>query len=87
MKPSWSTASSTGGFLIRGEGAPPCDQTVTNPSQPGWNRVSVVLLKESTAQFGKISAGFYPNLLTVDPSTGNVYVPIVFKNVVTQFHL
>jgi len=59
----------------------------TGGSTPG-NPDSVVLLKESTgAQLGKISVGFYPNLLTVDPGTGNVYVPIVFKNVVTQFHL
>lgn len=59
----------------------------TGGSTPG-HPDSVVLLKESTgAQFGKISLGFYPNLLTVDPRTGNVYVPIVFKNVLTQFHL
>jgi DNA-binding beta-propeller fold protein YncE len=59
----------------------------TGGSTPG-HPDSVVLLKESTgAQVRKISVGFYPNLLTLDPRTGNVYVPIVFKNVVTQLHL
>lgn len=59
----------------------------TGGSTPGTPD-SVVLLKESSgAQVGKSSVGFYPNLLTVDPGTGNVYVPIVFKNIVTQFHL
>lgn len=59
----------------------------TGGSTPG-NPDSVVLLKESSgAQFGKIPVGFYPNLLTVDPRSGNVYVPIVFKNVVTQIRL
>jgi DNA-binding beta-propeller fold protein YncE len=59
----------------------------TGGSTPGTPD-SVVLLKESSgAQVGKSSVGFYPNLLTVDADTGNVYVPIVFKNIVTQFHL
>ena len=59
----------------------------TGGSTPGTPD-SVVVLKESTgAQVGRHSVGFYPNLLTVDPGTGNVYVPIVFKNVVVQFHL
>ena len=38
-------------------------------------------------QVGKVSVGFYPNLLAVDPGTGYVYVPLEFKKVVTQFHL
>jgi DNA-binding beta-propeller fold protein YncE len=59
----------------------------TGGSTPG-TRDSVVLLKESSgAQAGRIFVAFYPNLLTVDPGTGNVYVPVVFKNAVTQFHL
>jgi hypothetical protein len=71
----------------RGPGHGGSPHAVGRPVPPG-NPDSVVLLKESTgAQFGKITVGFYPNLLTVDPGTGNVYVPIVFKNVVTQFHL
>lgn len=59
----------------------------TGGSTPGTPD-SVVLLKESSgAQAAKFSVGFYPSLLTIDSSSGNVYVPIVFKHVVTQFHL
>jgi hypothetical protein len=36
-----STASSTGGFLVTGGDTPPCDQTATNPSQAGWNWLTV----------------------------------------------
>ena len=54
----------------------------------GANRDSVVLLNESSgAQTGQLFVGFYPNLLAVDQGTGYVYVPIAFKNAVTQFHL
>jgi hypothetical protein len=36
----WSTSSCTGGFLTASEGVPLGDQTVTNPSRPGWKRLS-----------------------------------------------
>lgn len=59
----------------------------TGGSTPGTPDSVVVLKESSGAQRRKIPVGFYPNLLTVDPGTGNVYVPIVFKSVVAHFHL
>jgi hypothetical protein len=33
--------SLTGGFLMPGSDTPHLDQTVTNPSQAGWNQLTV----------------------------------------------
>lgn len=38
---SWSIASSTWGFSYLSGDTPPRHQTVTNPSNPGWNRFTV----------------------------------------------
>ena len=46
MKHSWSIASSTGGFLVTGGGAPRFDQTVTNPSQAGWKWLIVLIVRD-----------------------------------------
>jgi len=34
-----------------------------------------------------IAAGLFPAFLSLDPTTGNVYVPIVFKGDLLQFHI
>src|SRR5689334_13693106 len=50
MERSWSIASSTRGFLTLSGGAPPRDQTVTNPSQPGWNRLNAFRFDDDEAR-------------------------------------
>jgi hypothetical protein len=40
VKRFWSTSSLTGGFLMPGSDTPHLHQTVTNPSQAGWNQLS-----------------------------------------------
>ena len=51
MKVAWSTASSTGGFLVTGN-TQPCHQTVTNSSQPGGNGLTDLLA--DSGRTGKI---------------------------------
>jgi DNA-binding beta-propeller fold protein YncE len=34
-----------------------------------------------------IKVGFFPISTTVDPATGNAYIPIAFRGVVTQFRI
>jgi len=59
----------------------------TGGGTPG-HRDSVVLVSESSGkQTAKIPMGLYPNMLALDPATGNVYVPIVFKAEVSRFRL
>ena len=49
---------------------------------------NVALVSESSGKvLHVIQMGYYPNQLALDPRTGNVYVPIVFKGVVTEFRL
>jgi DNA-binding beta-propeller fold protein YncE len=49
---------------------------------------SVALIAESSGKLlRRIPMGPWPFMLAFDPATGNVYVPVVFKGVVTQFHL
>lgn len=52
-------------------------------------RLAVVLvLSESSGKVTrKIRLGFLPAALAVDPATGDAYVPIVFRGVVSEFHL
>jgi hypothetical protein len=38
---SWSTSSLTEGFLRPGSDTPHLHQTVTNPSQTGWNQLKI----------------------------------------------
>jgi DNA-binding beta-propeller fold protein YncE len=54
----------------------------------GGHQDTVLLISESSGQVRKmIPAGLFPALLSLDPATGNVYVPIVFKGDLLQFHI
>ena len=35
----------------------------------------------------KIKVGFFPISATIDPVTGNAYIPIAFRGVVNEFHV
>lgn len=49
---------------------------------------TVLLISESSGKVrSMIPAGLFPALLSLDPATGNVYVPIVFKGEVLQFRI
>ena len=49
---------------------------------------NVAVVSESSGKVQRvIPMGYYPNQLAVDPRSGNVYVPIVFKGIVTEFRL
>jgi DNA-binding beta-propeller fold protein YncE len=49
---------------------------------------NIVVMTESSGKVTRvIPAGLFPDQVALDPATGNVYVPILFTGVVTQFHL
>jgi DNA-binding beta-propeller fold protein YncE len=59
---------------------------VVTSNQPGVNEVIVV--NENTKKVTRtIKVGFFPISATVDPVTGNAYIPIAFRGVVTEFHI
>jgi DNA-binding beta-propeller fold protein YncE len=59
---------------------------VVTGNQPGTN--DVYLVNERTKKVTRtIKVGFFPISATVDPVTGNAYIPIAFRGVVTEFHV
>jgi DNA-binding beta-propeller fold protein YncE len=49
---------------------------------------NVLVLSEISGKVTRtIRVGFFPFVPAVDPATGDVYVPIVFRGVVSEFHL
>jgi DNA-binding beta-propeller fold protein YncE len=59
---------------------------VVTSNQPGTNDVHLV--SERTKKVTRtIKVGFFPISATVDPVTGNAYIPIAFRGVVTEFHV
>ena len=55
-------------------------------NQSGTN--DVYLVSEGTQKVTrKIKVGFFPISATIDPVTGNAYIPIAFRGVVTEFHV
>jgi len=53
-----------------------------------FSQDNIVVMAESSGKVTRVvQVGFYPSQLALDPATGNVYVPIVYKGVVTQFRL
>jgi DNA-binding beta-propeller fold protein YncE len=54
----------------------------------GGHQDTVLLLSESSGKVrSMIPVGLFPALLSLDPATGNGYVPIVFRGVVVQFRI
>jgi DNA-binding beta-propeller fold protein YncE len=59
---------------------------VVTDNQSGTN--DVYLVSERTKKVTRtIRVGFFPISATVDPVTGNAYIPIAFRGVVTEFHV
>lgn len=59
---------------------------VVTSNQSGTN--DVYLVSERTQKVTrKIKVGFFPISATIDPVTGNAYIPIAFRGVVTEFHV
>ena len=59
---------------------------VVTSNESGTN--DVYLVSERTQKVTrKIKVGFFPISATVDPVTGNAYIPIAFRGVVTEFHV
>ena len=59
---------------------------VVTDNQSGTN--DVYLVSETTKKVTRtIKVGFFPISATVDPVTGNAYIPIAFRGVVTEFHV
>ncbi len=59
---------------------------VVTGNESGTN--DVYLVSERTEKVTRtIKVGFFPISATVDPVTGNAYVPIAFRGVVTEFHV
>jgi DNA-binding beta-propeller fold protein YncE len=59
---------------------------VVTDNQSGTN--DVYLVNERTKKVTRtIRVGFFPISATVDPVTGNAYIPIAFRGVVTEFHV
>ena len=59
---------------------------VVTDNKSGTN--DVYLVNETTKKITRtIKVGFFPISATVDPVTGNAYIPIAFRGVVTQFHI
>jgi DNA-binding beta-propeller fold protein YncE len=53
----------------------------------GGHQDTALIISESSGKVIKqVPMGLFPAQLAVDPAAGNVYVPIVFRAVVTRFH-